>query len=708
MMRPAKLQIRNFRGWSAPVEIDLDRPVTLIVGGNQRGKSSTLNAMEWCLFGTEVEKKGSGIAERSDWEAANRESPDEPVEVALTLTAEGGDYRVVRRRHGGTKTDEFFAESPDGKLLDGPSLDEWWHSSGLPNWPTWRRAYCQHQEAARARVLDSGDRSAVLGSLLGLEDDLRLRSTLESRAVFSDLDKKMGEVGDALLTEIERPLREVDELKDRIARKGTPKDAMTPSLPNEIAGELLHRAEDMAAQLQIPDAIAEVDVSNLESVTRWAEGWPGVARSNDGIRSRLSGLRQTRKTLAAALAQAEPLDDEHRQARADLAKEVSNGGDAATRMSALDREIGDAKLIGEQLSAASARRALLKDALRALEEEPEHKCPVCGNPDASLATRLEREISALETTEISRLEEAQQLARKAVEAATAAMTAIKSAESRATRAATNLAEAMPSLRSSLGIGPSEDVDVLAQTRVAIETLGRDVESLEDTLSKRDESLNSFAERADLLRELVKLKEAQRRVDARVDVTALPSWSDLQRAIDASAELVVDREALAAMVREAQVERSKRHADDANAALGTYAEAITGSRGLKIEVNSSPKRVTYEIVDDENRRAMPVLNQAALNALSIALLLAQAEQQAREGRPAWVILDDPIQSLDAEHQRGLAAALDRIARHCPVLVGVTPSDLVDRTEKFVSQRRRIVWLKPGSRDVPLAIDRVEDM
>ena len=50
-----------------------------------------------------------------------------------------------------------------------------------------------------------------------------------------------------------------------------------------------------------------------------------------------------------------------------------------------------------------------------------------------------------------------------------------------------------------------------------------------------------------------------------------------------------------------------------------------------------------------------MNQADINALSLAILFAQAEAAALGGEFAGVLLDDPVQSLDEAYQRGLPTA-----------------------------------------------------
>src|SRR5262249_54817533 len=157
------------------------RPVTLIVGENRSGKSSTLNAIEWCLFGREVEKKASGISERADWEVERRAPPtdggDGGVEVALSCETDGGVARLVRsrKRGAGTREEDLFAiELADGRKLVESEAHAWMRDHAFPDWETWRRACCQHQEILRARLTVADDRSLVVSSLLGMEEHDRL------------------------------------------------------------------------------------------------------------------------------------------------------------------------------------------------------------------------------------------------------------------------------------------------------------------------------------------------------------------------------------------------------------------------------------------------------------------------------------------------------------------------------------------------------
>ncbi len=65
MFQIKRLAVRGFRGFADRCEFVFGDPVTILYGGNHQGKSSTLNAIEWCLFGDDAIGKDTGIRERS-------------------------------------------------------------------------------------------------------------------------------------------------------------------------------------------------------------------------------------------------------------------------------------------------------------------------------------------------------------------------------------------------------------------------------------------------------------------------------------------------------------------------------------------------------------------------------------------------------------------------------------------------------------------
>ncbi len=356
-MRPALLLIQNFRGWREGA-VALDRTLVLVVGGNRRGKSSTLNALEWCLFGKQVEKKGSGIAERADWEVPHRDS-SLPTVVALTLAYEGGNATITRRREVGAAArseDEITVQTADGRKLAGPDADSWMRETRLPDWDTWRRACCQHQEISRTRLTDATDRSLILSSLLGLDEFDRLSGLLRDQApkkLVDRLDEELAELEKVVLYRLSQPSEDLFESERRLEALGIERARISPALSQEIGRGAILRARELAARLRIslepPTVAGDGDEPALR---KWADGWAAAVRKESKISDRLNGATKKRAKIAAELEQLEPAEERWRKSKELLALELRERGDEVTRK----------RLVAEAASA-------LKDAENRLREE---------------------------------------------------------------------------------------------------------------------------------------------------------------------------------------------------------------------------------------------------------------------------------------------------------------------------------------------------
>jgi len=109
--------------------------------------------------------------------------------------------------------------------------------------------------------------------------------------------------------------------------------------------------------------------------------------------------------------------------------------------------------------------------------------------------------------------------------------------------------------------------------------------------------------------------------------------------------------------------------------------------VRVVVKSTATRLTYRLVDATGADITSILNQAALNALSFALLFAQAEDRARGGLPRWLVLDDPGQNLDESGVSGLAEAVLEISRVVPVALATFPGRLSREIEARASETLR---------------------
>lgn len=242
-------------------------------------------------------------------------------------------------------------------------------------------------------------------------------------------------------------------------------------------------------------------------------------------------------------------------------------------------------------------------------------------------------------------------------------------------------------------------DLAAAARAEDEALAGEIAALEASVSSLDTELEEHRKDVERLRELAKWRAAAKRAQQRADLSSSPEWKTFQEAVDQAAAFAADLDALGAMARGSQEERSAAREAEVNRTLGEYGALIIGAPAgasgfdVRVKVKRTPKGLSYDVEDSGGGRALSILNQASLNAISLAMLFAQAEERARNGLFSIVVLDDPDQSLDDEHRAGLARAIDRIAKVSPVIAAATPGRFAERVMSHVSAPRRILRLGP---------------
>lgn len=718
-MRLLRLSIRDFRGWREGA-LPLDRPLTVLVGENRRGKSSTLNAIEWCLFGREIEKKKSGIAERADWEVERRGAGNAPIEVALAIELDGGGAATItRRRQGGAGArdeDELEIALADGSRRAQADAESWLRESRLPDWDTWRRACCQHQELLRGRLTVADDLSHILSSLLGLEDHDRLHRLLKEQQpgkIIARLDEELAELEKVVLHRLAMPSEELFDSERKLAALGLVRARLSPALGVEIGRAAVERARALAERLGVRAEIPACETeANEPDVKKWADGWIAHVRKESKTAERLASASKRRAKLASELEQLEPSEERWRKAKEALEADARERGDAAGQKGLLAETEKSIETAETSLRSENRTLALLRDTLEILKRSAGgEQCPVCDSRVDGLATRLESTVRkgtgerlATLTAERDRARERRTALEKSIRAAEK----LAAEESETRKIAAGRRESLMALVSPGRLDGG--ADLLAAARAEDEALASEIAGLEASVSTLDTELEEHRRDQERLKELARWRAAAKRAQQRADLTSSPEWKVFQETVDAAAALAADLDALGAMARETQEERSASREAEVNRSLAEFVALIAGEGAgldVRVRVKRTPKGLSYDIEDSGGGRAISILNQASLNAISLALLFAQAEDRAKAGLPTMVVLDDPDQSLDDEHRAGLARAIERVARACPVIVAVTPGRLVERLMSHVSLPRRAIRLAPLDAERGVRIESQEE-
>ncbi len=695
-MKLRSLRIQSFRGFKDQTTVKFGDGVNLIIGHNGAGKSSVLNAVEWCLFGRDVEKTASGLHGRMAWEVQHRDSKLATI-VRLVFETEEGNLTITRTRPADAKRttpDGFEIVLPNSDVLADDAAENWLADAGFPSWPEWRSSYCQHQEAARDRLIEKEPRMVSLAALLGLDEVASLRGILESVKLVTGkrtLKNARESINDELV-ELLEITSGLDEAAASIEQLGLRAAAVTKKSALEYAQTMLQEARELKRELGL-DIEMPKSFSTIAEAVKWARAWRSAVRQDPGRLAELTELRGKKGVIEAILTTIEPLTKRVSEAERRLEEAISKQGERDNleeRVEAAQekvREVNDLRKSNNQL------HALLNDVVEIFDDNPTDICPVCESEISNLPEKAKKRLIGSETDVAKGLDRLLSDAQSVVQSEEEKLEIFESLEAQMVAATKSLKSAIAEL---VELFPTEESnDLLPAARKAQERLVRAVARLEKLESQRDAALDQHSMLGDRLSAMGTYLEALGKDSHRVDVKSLPGYQLYESAQESLAALISDTEALMLLAKDMQKTFSDERLAAVNKTLGNYFSMITGeqnaeARRMKVISRATAKRIDYQIVDSNESPLIPVLNQAALNAISMAMLFAQSED-ASGGGPRLLVLDDPEQSLDSEHVNGLARAIETVAINCPVLVGATPGRLAERIEDFAACEKNVVTL-----------------
>ncbi len=365
------------------------------------------------------------------------------------------------------------------------------------------------------------------------------------------------------------------------------------------------------------------------------------------------GLDALAQLLSAATVR--PADDEINVLTRAVALEIVD----AARVAAVVQAVRSAAAKLQALAGTDAERArqlatLLDQALAFHSAHGDDDCPVCGRDSALNATWAH---------------EARRESTRFKEAAASSAQAHRAADE-ALRSARELMSPPPRLFTQLfEIG----LDGLAAARDAWTEWhsahgSADLVAVADHLERAHEPL---VEAVNALRKAAAV-EVQRREDRwRPIATALEAWLPTARDARAAAEDIPRIKQAETWLKDASAElRNQRFAPIADQAMETWQHLRQQSNvelgRIELVGTKAQRRVSLDVtVDGVPGAALGVMSQGELHALALSLFLPRATLPDSPFR--FVVIDDPVQSMDPARVDGLARALEDTAKTRQVIV-----------------------------------------
>ncbi|MEN9936858.1 MAG: hypothetical protein RLZZ387_3437 [Chloroflexota bacterium] len=434
-MIPRKIALRNFmcyREGLPPLDFD-GIGIACLSGENGAGKSALLDAMTWALWG----EARLGSDELIALGAVE-------MEVELIFALDGQDYRVIRKRSRGKRVGQtwldFQSRSGDvWKAIGEAGVRETQETINRTLRMDYdlfaNSAYLRQGHADEFTRKEPGRRKEVLAGILGLQvyEDLEDRAKERARGLDGQVKSLEGQMAalrqqadklEVYIEELRRAELQVEELEARVAAAQHARDraaerAQSLEARRALRDERLRQADRLRSDCdQLREEVTRrrgLVQKALDITARREEILAGAAKlaAAQAERARLDGLRDQHDALQqrrAALAQA--VREEEGRLRADLRvaeSELRSLRERAAKRPALQKTVADLQRqlegfgpMAEELAAARARRADLRERIRAVNELMRQRTEIEGKintrRDSLVASReeLKRQIKEID------------------------------------------------------------------------------------------------------------------------------------------------------------------------------------------------------------------------------------------------------------------------------------------------------------------------
>ena len=298
----SNVRISGIRGFNDETALDLGPGLNLLIGKNGAGKTSVLQAIEWCLTGKMKYMEGDEFSQEDA--IVNLFNPSGTGIVTLTLQTPKGEVEVSRTRKRSKSTTRgpspLFVRTGDKVLEDKDAEAHLKKTLGLPVDEISNSIYL-HQAALRAILSgDPKERSRSIDQMLGMEE---IRSFAEALSTKRNVNAAIK----TLQTRIETLKRDkvqfavmtrenVEKARKVLIEKGYSEDDLDVVKRRAIASAIATKSESLKTKFGYPGPIPKRPQADVVSLSGFLQEMDESLRSID--RRRTEALQSVYKDKA--------------------------------------------------------------------------------------------------------------------------------------------------------------------------------------------------------------------------------------------------------------------------------------------------------------------------------------------------------------------------------------------------------------------------
>jgi exonuclease SbcC len=688
------ITIEGLRGFNDVQTIKLDGSHGFISGQMGTGKSSTLCAIEWALFGDIAHIRCS--ESRTQAEFVNANKTDQKARVTLKLKGDDGEYIVRREKQAAKRDSELTFSTPVGEFEGNEAANQIYSIFGT--FEDFHRSVFLHQEAVRAIITENPEeRDSALDRLFGLERIRELMSAIPLTIVRKEYEKLEDEK-----TKIEERIKGATQQAE-VEMERARKEALDLALKKddcnlqvcikrftEITKETSNAAED--CDIEKPsflESSTEGDVSKglkkVKEVIKSCRMQIAATSKITKLQRDWKQMKGAKEELDEALVELENAEEEYKQ----MEKEWGT----LEKMEKLEKEL---KTKEEELKnkrdEVDITSQLVADGIEVLSSQMPENCPICStkiNPKNVLST-LETKVSVTLKETLSEIDNERKKNRERVLQLGERQKEISKAFKKVEEAKKVKVEAGKALREILE-SELKDEKLLKEAEKKLTELQRKLNKVEKALNEKNEILQRIEDSTEACRAIVGVLEKEAEYE-KIRETFAGEDSQIEifkTQIDEMSSLHTRLQRISDAIATAQIKLAREFINKGEKKISSYYDRLCGHPYYNfIRIDTEQRNVrgvqknTYNIKAFNNKEGRETListrfSTGQMNCAALAIFLSLSSMLER--RLKFVILDDPSQSLDTEHKKSLVKVLRDVSLGKQVIIATQDAELEQEVE-----------------------------
>jgi DNA repair protein SbcC/Rad50 len=677
----SKIEITGFRGFTVKREIELGKPLILIYGDNRNGKSSIINAIEWCLFGPEVAAiKYGDIRERDAWEVKNLNSPTCHVQCEFQ-TADGKTLNVKRTYKTARTSDLSYELTGGEKSTDEKKL----HALLRISPDDFVSSVHLHPEIVRSLIIARPkERKEAIDRLLGLSeprDMVDAFSSVKPSGWGAELDHGLAILDAQLTTALSEKQKVINNESVELASKGVTPQNLTAEGAQSYAANVRDDLQQFANtyRLAAPTIAGPADFDGVQQFLAQLPTAIHKLRSEHPILAD-QGKHRVQKTKLEGL-------------RSSYISQQKIAGDAELASSTylekrstdqIDEEVSAIKVDREKIAAAMREVAknatVLDNALAFFHNRAAGEkltCPLCGETTRTVEdwrSHIQKEIQAKNLAPLRARKLELEMKMAALEKAKEDKVAL---QKKAENEKSKLRTVIKDIESVISRTISQTDDAVAILNVEISSLDETLLAMQGQAEVINASLDSFQQALLNLDRFQRIGKAQREMLKIEAIDKNDTYKQLKTLRKDAEQYAEDVELLIEGLNKAVNAAAQEKLTAVQKSISDTFAKLTNRPdypGLRVSPVGDGYAIELTNSKSEVTKAVPILNHADINCAALSIFLALAGSAEISHRLGILILDDPSQSMDKACKKNLCAVLTGLCDSRQVIVATADGEL----------------------------------